>query len=1279
MASQTTFNTSTNIMNGNDPKNVSVANYSVEEIERIINDFYSPTSQLTVPQRQQLNSILECLQYSPLAWDFSWTLLNTNKSPSVQFFGAVALCNKISKHLSELDDNEIQLLFQQLIQRLVFYMSINSKQISIKLVVALGHLILNMMPDKWKNGITAIITLFSQSQNEFLKEHPEKGHLIVLNILTILPEEFSRIVVSKAQRASIRGELENQFPVVLNYIQFIISAYNQPDILAKMFSCLSKWLEFGIAIIRVESLFDYLFNSLNNENIFDDASNCIIVLFTSPDVMRYPAIFSRLLPYVLQLESILDQSLMIGDKEKSECITKLITQFGENLAQLIIQMAIAPNQQSQTLSHRFCCLIMKCTDMKGQYPVEETCSELTFSFWYALQEEVTSIDDDEQRIILLELFRPYFERLIEVLISKGQLPENDSSFTSEDKETFRCYRVDITDTMMCMHTVLSNRAMEVLANHLSLAVEQNQSWQRQESIIQLVGAGSEYVPLDENQILPRIFLLLPKLNFCNSSIINATLMVLGQYSSWLGHHQETLQNCVHLCINALSNSELIQSASIALKELTMENRMHMSKYLNDIFPIIKNVLENGHVQPNDRIRCVAIIGYILSAYPAKIVIDHLNILLAPEVNKLLGYLSETNGDQNAILRKQNICTTLSFISVLITAIGYCGDQSDGDENEQQQKATENPSEIPEVLCCVLRDLTPILHLVLKQYADDSEVTEKLCEILSRTVTTLRESINPILNTLLELLQNIGPNILHAQFLNFVRNTLLLFSQDTDKQMFNLFLAVLQRFGCLFNGDIQWLKNHVDIVEDFANFLIQIIKKLPAVVHHCPNEAFVLLFQFVKTGLQLHEQATLRSITMFTSNYIEYTKSNQRAADLLKQNGLEIVQILLKCIGGASPRHLVDTLSLPLLTLTKFYIDSTVNWVQQCLNDPNFPTPSPKRHHREALIKALSSERTSRANFKDHVNTFSSACRGIEYSGTSSNDNIDIGYNLILLSNRDEDFRRPAKQADIWKDTKYALGGQDQTLSREGGTWLCLNTVQSKIGVLLNLTSHLFEGKNINGQSRGFIVPNYVNNPEINLDLYMDELQKVKGNYTGFNFLGIERQLESKKWRAKYINNVSADSLPIEIKTSPFGFSNHIYGDENAFGKTRLGCQLFKTLLHDLTDNYKKTITDEKELIRRAFSLLSDTTIFHNDSNLDCVYSHYTKANRDQISSIHVQTTGEEPTYGTRTSTVLIVRSDQTGVFIEKTLSNPLVDSSEWTENKWHFQLNDINEPPVLIN
>jgi hypothetical protein len=106
------------------------------------------------------------------------------------------------------------------------------------------------------------------------------------------------------------------FNLVLNYLHFIISTYNQTEILSKIYSCLSKWLEFGISILKIESFFDYLFNSLTNEYLFNDVSDCIIVIFTSPDALKFPTTFSRLLPYVLQLETILDQSLMTGDKVK---------------------------------------------------------------------------------------------------------------------------------------------------------------------------------------------------------------------------------------------------------------------------------------------------------------------------------------------------------------------------------------------------------------------------------------------------------------------------------------------------------------------------------------------------------------------------------------------------------------------------------------------------------------------------------------------------------------------------------------------------------------------------------------------------------------------------------------------------------------------------------------------------------------------------------------------------------------------------------------------------
>ncbi len=60
---------------------------------------------------------------------------------------------------------------------------------------------------------------------------------------------------------------------------------------------------------------------------------------------------------------------------------------------------------------------------------------------------MTSTNEPMNQRITLELFRPSFEHLIEVLISKGRLPENEKEFTSEDKEIFRTYRSDIIDTM----------------------------------------------------------------------------------------------------------------------------------------------------------------------------------------------------------------------------------------------------------------------------------------------------------------------------------------------------------------------------------------------------------------------------------------------------------------------------------------------------------------------------------------------------------------------------------------------------------------------------------------------------------------------------------------------------------------------------------------------------------------------------------------------------------------------------------------------------------------
>ena len=58
------------------------------------------------------------------------------------------------------------------------------------------------------------------------------------------------------------------------------------------------------------------------------------------------------------------------------------------------------------------------------------------------------MNSSNENTALLELLRPYFEHLIEVLISKGQMPDNENVFTSEDRDVFQSYRTSIFDAMV---------------------------------------------------------------------------------------------------------------------------------------------------------------------------------------------------------------------------------------------------------------------------------------------------------------------------------------------------------------------------------------------------------------------------------------------------------------------------------------------------------------------------------------------------------------------------------------------------------------------------------------------------------------------------------------------------------------------------------------------------------------------------------------------------------------------------------------------------------------
>lgn len=125
-----------------------------------------------------------------------------------------------------------------------------------------------------------------------------------------------------------------------------------------------------------------------------------------------------------------------------------------------------------------------------------------------------------------------------------------------------------------------------------------------------------------------------------------------------------------------------------------------------------------------------------------------------------------------------------------------------------------------------------------------------------------------------------------------------------------------------------------------------------------------------------------------------------------------------------------------------------------------------------------------------------------------------GYKLILASNRDEFYSRPATQADQWSRNNdeneetfsmenTVFGGRDMEPGREGGTWLALGVDKRKqifrVGALLNLTG---EPKRNGALGRGPLVANYVAGSLNNID-YSNRLINEEDVYNSFNMVSVE--------------------------------------------------------------------------------------------------------------------------------------------------------------------------------
>lgn len=225
-----------------------------------------------------------------------------------------------------------------------------------------------------------------------------------------------------------------------------------------------------------------------------------------------------------------------------------------------------------------------------------------------------------------------------------------------------------------------------------------------------------------------------------------------------------------------------------------------------------------------------------------------------------------------------------------------------------------------------------------------------------------------------------------------------------------------------------------------------------------------------------------------------------------------------------------------------------------------------------------------------------------------------GYELLVAANRDEFHDRPTAPLAFWDDAPDVLAGRDL---QEGGAWMGI----ARAGRFAALTNYRDPSRVVSGApSRGHLVSGYLRG-EQPAPASLEQLRSVADGYNSFNLL-----LGDETGLYYYSNRVGE---PRALPPGLYGLSNHLL--DTPWPKLQRG----RAALHSLLAQQSDPTPDDLLRILTDRTLAPDVELPQTGVPLEW---------ERWLSSIFI----DAPGYGTRSSTVLLVDSNNCARMVETT-------------------------------
>lgn len=224
------------------------------------------------------------------------------------------------------------------------------------------------------------------------------------------------------------------------------------------------------------------------------------------------------------------------------------------------------------------------------------------------------------------------------------------------------------------------------------------------------------------------------------------------------------------------------------------------------------------------------------------------------------------------------------------------------------------------------------------------------------------------------------------------------------------------------------------------------------------------------------------------------------------------------------------------------------------------------------------------------------------------------YKLILAANRDEYYDRPSAPPAFWNEAPGLLAGRDL---RSGGTWLGI-TKKGRIAAITNYRDPASIKRN--APSRGWLVRDFLVGSGGTME-YLGKVRQEGGKFNGFNLLvGVRDEL---CWYSNRSGEIA------KLSRGLHGISNRLL--DTPWPKVIRGTQGISQILDKDGEISPETLIDLlQDRTQAPDEILPDTGVGNEWERI--------------LSPVFIVS----PTYGTRSSTLILIDKKDQVTFIDRT-------------------------------